>query len=330
MMWIYIRSVEMRVQEKAAEDGIRVYTLAINDTGEGFTLMIITPLQESWTVKYGARAICMDDTSNLTSYCLRLATVIVLDEWDRGLPAASLLSNRPTTIVASARHALLRFCVIAQKTQESEFRALTYTSRYCMLLKRWQEAVSGMLKTAPEWGSSHALEQTSQRTSTTPPDVHGEGPMYRATLKAKPEIQEQRPVEELNTDDIRCCAKCFRRIPDDGSDDDSMNGSGAPCVMPKQITEIKDFLVLARRKDAKIVKIKKNSLNVKFKVRCSRYLFTLVVNSCYCKKRFGTSVKPLVLPKGRCTLGAVIRRWQDLGQEYMAVLNSKSKNDKKI
>lgn len=48
--------------------------------------------------------------------------------------------------------------------------------------------------------------------------------------------------------------------------------------MPKQITEIKDFLVLARRKDAKIVKIKKNSLNVKFKVRCSRYLFTLVVN----------------------------------------------------
>ncbi|KAE9416613.1 hypothetical protein Angca_005047 [Angiostrongylus cantonensis] len=48
--------------------------------------------------------------------------------------------------------------------------------------------------------------------------------------------------------------------------------------MPKQITEIKDFLVLARRKDAKIVKIKKNSMNVKFKVRCSRYLYTLVVN----------------------------------------------------
>ncbi|KAJ1347331.1 60S ribosomal protein L38 [Parelaphostrongylus tenuis] len=48
--------------------------------------------------------------------------------------------------------------------------------------------------------------------------------------------------------------------------------------MPKQITEIKDFLVLARRKDAKIVKIKKNSLNVKFKVRCSKYLYTLVVN----------------------------------------------------
>lgn len=47
--------------------------------------------------------------------------------------------------------------------------------------------------------------------------------------------------------------------------------------MPKQIQEIKDFLLTARRKDAKSVKIKKNRSNVKFKVRCSRYLYTLVV-----------------------------------------------------
>jgi len=47
--------------------------------------------------------------------------------------------------------------------------------------------------------------------------------------------------------------------------------------MPKQIQEIKDFLLTARRKDAKSVKIKKNKGNTKFKVRCSRYLYTLVV-----------------------------------------------------
>ncbi|XP_035695728.1 60S ribosomal protein L38-like [Branchiostoma floridae] len=46
---------------------------------------------------------------------------------------------------------------------------------------------------------------------------------------------------------------------------------------PKQIHEIKDFLLTARRKDAKSVKIKKNKDNVKFKVRCSRYLYTLVI-----------------------------------------------------
>lgn len=71
---------------------------------------------------------------------------------------------------------------------------------------------------------------------------------------------------------------------------------------PKQIHEIKDFLVTARKKDAKCkhidivklflviicsynivlflwsaVKIKKTKDSVKFKVRCSRYLYTLVI-----------------------------------------------------
>ncbi|KAF7636784.1 hypothetical protein Mgra_00003730 [Meloidogyne graminicola] len=47
--------------------------------------------------------------------------------------------------------------------------------------------------------------------------------------------------------------------------------------MPREITDIKEFLLTARRKDAKSVKIKKNKENTKFKVRCSRFLYTLVV-----------------------------------------------------
>ncbi|KAI1722231.1 ribosomal l38e protein family domain-containing protein [Ditylenchus destructor] len=48
--------------------------------------------------------------------------------------------------------------------------------------------------------------------------------------------------------------------------------------MPREISDIKEFLLTARRKDAKSVKIKKNRDNVKFKVRCSRFLYTLVVH----------------------------------------------------
>ncbi|KAF3621499.1 60S ribosomal protein L38 [Capsicum annuum] len=48
--------------------------------------------------------------------------------------------------------------------------------------------------------------------------------------------------------------------------------------LPKQIHEIKDFLLTARRKDARTVKIKKNKDMVKFKVRCSKYLYTLCVS----------------------------------------------------
>ncbi|CAN0314612.1 large ribosomal subunit protein eL38 [Lethenteron reissneri] len=47
--------------------------------------------------------------------------------------------------------------------------------------------------------------------------------------------------------------------------------------MPRQIEEIKEFLLKARRKDAKSVKIKKNKENYKFKLRCSRFLYTLVI-----------------------------------------------------
>ncbi|KAJ8658089.1 60S ribosomal protein L38 [Lichtheimia ornata] len=47
--------------------------------------------------------------------------------------------------------------------------------------------------------------------------------------------------------------------------------------MPKQIKDIKQFLEIARRKDAKSARVKKNADSVKFKVRCSSYLYTLVV-----------------------------------------------------
>lgn len=54
----------------------------------------------------------------------------------------------------------------------------------------------------------------------------------------------------------------------DGSTDEAVDA---------QINEIKDFLLTARRKDAKSVKVKKVKGVTKFKVRCSRYLYTLCV-----------------------------------------------------
>lgn len=56
-----------------------------------------------------------------------------------------------------------------------------------------------------------------------------------------------------------------------------LNCAFATIEMPKEIKEVKDFLIKARRKDARAVKIKKNPLNTKFKIRCSRFLYTLVV-----------------------------------------------------
>ncbi|KAM3570840.1 hypothetical protein VYU27_007112 [Nannochloropsis oceanica] len=62
--------------------------------------------------------------------------------------------------------------------------------------------------------------------------------------------------------------------------------------MPKEIKDIRDFLQKARRKDAKSVKVKKSSTGTKFKIRCSRYLYTLSVSDIEKAEKLTQSLPP--------------------------------------
>lgn len=62
--------------------------------------------------------------------------------------------------------------------------------------------------------------------------------------------------------------------------------------MPKQITDIRDFLQKARRKDARLVKIRKRSNQTKFKIRCSRLLYTLVIDDMEKAEKLTQSLPP--------------------------------------
>ena len=62
--------------------------------------------------------------------------------------------------------------------------------------------------------------------------------------------------------------------------------------MPKQINDIRDFLQKARRTDAKKVKIYKKEKNTKFKIRCSKFLYTLVVQDNEKAKKLKDSLPP--------------------------------------
>nr|KAF6458619.1 ribosomal protein L38 [Rousettus aegyptiacus] len=88
------------------------------------------------------------------------------------------------------------------------------------------------------------------------------GPAFRGEARKGSGV---RPWSPRPVDADVCLPRRYRRAP------------SALITMPRKIEEIKDFLLTARRKDAKSVKIKKNKDNVKFKVRCSRYLYTLVI-----------------------------------------------------
>ncbi|KAG5459685.1 MAG: ribosomal L38e protein family-domain-containing protein, partial [Olpidium bornovanus] len=65
-----------------------------------------------------------------------------------------------------------------------------------------------------------------------------------------------------------------------------------PARPPKRIEDIKDFLEIARRKDAKSVKIKKTGSQTKFKIRCSRFLYTLTINDVEKAEKLKQSLPP--------------------------------------
>ncbi|KAL7753393.1 60S ribosomal protein L38 [Sorochytrium milnesiophthora] len=62
--------------------------------------------------------------------------------------------------------------------------------------------------------------------------------------------------------------------------------------MPKQVKDIKHFLEIARRKDARSAKIKKNGTETKFKVRCTKYLYTLIVTDQSKAKKLRETLSP--------------------------------------
>ncbi|KAJ1509622.1 60S ribosomal protein L38 [Coelomomyces lativittatus] len=69
--------------------------------------------------------------------------------------------------------------------------------------------------------------------------------------------------------------------------------------MPKQVSDIKSFLEIARRKDARAARIKKTGSLTKFKLRCSRYLYTFVVTDQLKAKKLKETLPPGLLDAGK-------------------------------
>ncbi|VDL75002.1 unnamed protein product [Nippostrongylus brasiliensis] len=82
-----LTSLQMREAEHNLDDEIRFFRMPENRAGKGLALVIITPIQTEWLKRYSHRGISVDDTHNTTRYKLKLATAVVVDERDRGLPA---------------------------------------------------------------------------------------------------------------------------------------------------------------------------------------------------------------------------------------------------
>ncbi|KZF24748.1 putative 60S ribosomal protein L38 [Xylona heveae TC161] len=64
--------------------------------------------------------------------------------------------------------------------------------------------------------------------------------------------------------------------------------------MPSEISDIKQFIEICRRKDASSARIKRNRVTqqIKFKVRCQRYLYTLVLKDADKAEKLKQSLPP--------------------------------------
>ncbi|WKX96422.1 hypothetical protein Q1695_012679 [Nippostrongylus brasiliensis] len=90
-------SMRLRFEENNPADGIRVFEPPRDPSGAGFIMVIITPTMLEWLKRYSSRGVTLDDTFHTTRYNLKLATLMVADERDRGLPGAFLLSGSMTS-----------------------------------------------------------------------------------------------------------------------------------------------------------------------------------------------------------------------------------------
>ncbi|KAI9750817.1 MAG: 60S ribosomal protein L38 [Lichina confinis] len=64
--------------------------------------------------------------------------------------------------------------------------------------------------------------------------------------------------------------------------------------MPAEVSDIKQFIEICRRKDATSARIKKSPKTsaIKFKVRCRRYLYTLVLKDADKAEKLKQSLPP--------------------------------------
>ncbi|KAI9780211.1 MAG: 60S ribosomal protein L38 [Peltula sp. TS41687] len=64
--------------------------------------------------------------------------------------------------------------------------------------------------------------------------------------------------------------------------------------MPSEVSDIKQFIEICRRKDASVTRIKRTpkSTQIKFKVRCRRYLYTLVLHDADKAEKLKQSLPP--------------------------------------
>ncbi|CAO4372844.1 unnamed protein product [Caenorhabditis nigoni] len=92
-----LKSVELRIAQGNYSDGFRLYIPPTDERGSDFLLVMITPSHLQSLKNFSHKMIILDDTHHVTQYGLKLTTITVIDNFDRGEPAGFLISSSTTS-----------------------------------------------------------------------------------------------------------------------------------------------------------------------------------------------------------------------------------------
>ena len=90
---------------------------------DDFFLVLFSPSQVQLFEKFGTNKICVDTTHGTNEYKFHLTSVVVVDEFDRGFPAAFCISNK-----ISEKHIVTFFEALKDKLHVSSFKAKVFMS----------------------------------------------------------------------------------------------------------------------------------------------------------------------------------------------------------
>ena len=75
-----------------------------------FLVGLQTQFQKELFEKLAQKLICVDATHGATAYDFQLVTVLVIDDYNEGIPVAWLISNKETTDALKIFFSILRQC----------------------------------------------------------------------------------------------------------------------------------------------------------------------------------------------------------------------------
>ena len=137
-----------------------------------FLLGLQTEFQKDMFVKYATKLVCVDATHGTNAYDFQLITVLVIDDYDEGIPVVWLISNKESSGVLSVFFASIRQRYLSDDAEGYHNSWISAFSRPAKKLlcswhvdRSWRRNINEHIKDKQQQAEVYALKSLQNETS---------------------------------------------------------------------------------------------------------------------------------------------------------------------